>query len=115
MSKDEQVKHMDRELDLSNAGRGVWLVKVPKYLASKLEKANAEKEVGKLRITKRPGQKAQVTLTINDSIEKIDPDEPIPKNHYLDVSIVTKQTLGVFSHTPRKCVGRRGHTPMPCR
>lgn len=25
-SKDEQIKHVDKELDLSNAGRGVWLV-----------------------------------------------------------------------------------------
>lgn len=102
MSKEEQLKHIDRELDLSNAGRGVWLVKVPKYLASNLEKANGEREVGKLRISKRPGQKAQVTLTLSDAIEKMDPDEPIPKNHHLDVSIVTKQTLGVFSHQPSK-------------
>lgn len=102
MSKEEQMKHIDRELDLSNAGRGVWLVKVPKYLASRLEKSTGEKEVGKLSISKAPGQKAQVTLTLNEAIEKMDPDEPIPKKHHLDVSVVTKQTLGVFSHQPSK-------------
>jgi hypothetical protein len=36
MSKSEDVKQETaRELDCSNAGRGVWLVKVPKYIAKK--------------------------------------------------------------------------------
>lgn len=105
-SKDEQTKHSDKELDLSNAGRGVWLVKVPKYLANKLEKAAGEKEVGKLRIIKQAGQKAQVKLILNDSIDKIDPDEQIPKEHFLNVTVVTKQTLGVFSHTTRESTVR---------
>ncbi|PSN48298.1 General transcription factor IIF subunit 2 [Blattella germanica] len=47
--------HVDRDLDLSNAGRGVWLVK-------------------------EPGE------------------ENIPRDHRLDVSGITHQTLGVFSH-----------------
>jgi len=46
------VTHTERELDLSNAGRGVWLVKVPKYIANKWEKAPGNIEVGKLKITK---------------------------------------------------------------
>lgn len=33
MSRDDNSKIIDKELDLSNAGRGVWLVKVPKYIA----------------------------------------------------------------------------------
>lgn len=101
-SKDEQPKHNDKELDLSNAGRGVWLVKVPKYLANKWEKVPGSTEVGKLRITKQQGQKAQVSLSLNENLTNIDPEEPIPKEHFLDVSVVTKQTLGVFSHTLRK-------------
>lgn len=28
MSKEESTKHFDRDLDLSNAGRGVWLVRI---------------------------------------------------------------------------------------
>jgi hypothetical protein len=35
----------DKELDLSNAGRGVWLVKVPKYVACRWEKAPGNIEV----------------------------------------------------------------------
>lgn len=49
MSKDI---HIDRDLDLSNANRGVWLVKVPKYVAERWEKAPGDMEVGKLKITK---------------------------------------------------------------
>lgn len=101
-SRDEQPRHNDKELDLSNAGRGVWLVKVPKYLANKWEKVPGSTEVGKLRITKQQGQKAQVSLSLNENLTNIDPEEPIPKEHFLDVSVVTKQTLGVFSHTVRK-------------
>lgn len=92
MSKD------DRELDLSNAGRGVWLVKVPKYIAQKWSKAPSNMDVGKLRITKTPGQKAQVSLSLTQAVVNLDPEEKIPTEHILDVSVVTKQTLGVFSH-----------------
>lgn len=102
MSKDESKSHIDKELDLSNAGRGVWLVKVPKYIAQKWEKATANIEVGKLKISKQQGQKAQVSLTLSEAIINIDKDEKIPKDHRLDVSVVTKQTLGVFSHMIRK-------------
>lgn len=101
MSKDES-KHIDKELDLSNAGRGVWLVKVPKYIANKWEKSTGNVEVGKLKISKQQGQKTQVSLTLSDAIANIDQDEKIPKEHRLDVSVVTKQTLGVFSHMLRK-------------
>lgn len=93
---------IDKELDLSNAGRGVWLVKVPKYIANKWEKAPGTIEVGKLKISKQHGQKAQVSLTLSEAVINLDPQERIPSEHRLDVSVVTKQTLGVFSHMIRK-------------
>lgn len=102
MSNNNEVNHIDKELDLSNAGRGVWLVKVPKYIANKWEKSTGNAEVGKLKISKQQGQKAQVSLTLSDAIINIDKEEKIPKDHRLDVSVVTKQTLGVFSHMIRK-------------
>ncbi|CAH1984926.1 unnamed protein product [Acanthoscelides obtectus] len=97
MSKDS---HIDRDLDLSNANRGVWLVKVPKYVAERWEKSPSDMEVGKLKITKSPGQKAQVSLTLSSAILNLNEpgQESIPKDHRLDVSTVTQQTLGVFSH-----------------
>lgn len=42
MSKNEEVKP-EKELDVSNANRGVWLVKVPKYIAKKWEKGKIMK------------------------------------------------------------------------
>ncbi|XP_018323445.1 general transcription factor IIF subunit 2-like [Agrilus planipennis] len=92
--------HLDRDLDLSNANRGVWLVKVPKYIANRWEKAPGDIEVGKLKITKTPGQKAQVSLTLSPAVLNLNEngEENIPKDHRLDVSTVTQQTLGVFSH-----------------
>ncbi|XP_019870539.1 general transcription factor IIF subunit 2 [Aethina tumida] len=92
--------HIDRDLDLSNAKRGVWLVKVPKYVANRWEKAPSDMEVGKLKITKPQGQKAQVSLTLSNAILNLSEagQEVIPKDHRLDVSTVTQQTLGVFSH-----------------
>jgi len=97
MSKDS---HIDRDLDLSNANRGVWLVKVPKYVANRWEKAPNDMEVGKLKITKQQGQKPQVALTLSPAILNLNEpgEESIPKDHRLDVSTVTQQTLGVFSH-----------------
>lgn len=77
MSKDDKdkVQIIDKDLDLSNAGRGVWLVKVPKYIAQKWEKAPSNMDVGKLRISKTPGQKAQVSLSLTPAVLALDPDE----------------------------------------
>ena len=92
--------HSDKELDLSNASRGVWLVKVPKYINQKWEKAPGNVEVGKLRISKSVGQKAVVTLALSESVLAQDAGQSsIPKDHHLDVQIVERQTLGVFSHS----------------
>jgi len=40
------------ELDCTNASRGVWLVKVPKYISIRWKKALPLTEVGRLQITK---------------------------------------------------------------
>ncbi|XKL61066.1 hypothetical protein PGB90_008123 [Kerria lacca] len=91
----------DKELDISNASRGIWLVKVPKYIASKWEKAPSSIEVGKLKINRNANQKVQVSLTLSESMLCMDNDnqESIPRNHRLDVTPVTRQILGVFSQT----------------
>lgn len=96
--------HIDRELDLSNSGRGVWLVKVPKYIANKWEKAPGNIDVGKLKISRTPGQKTQVQLYLSEGVLclKEPGEQNIPKVHRLDVYNVTHQSLGVFSHVVRK-------------
>lgn len=42
----------EREMDVENARRGVWLVKVPKYLSTEWEKVPAMTEIGRLKIGK---------------------------------------------------------------
>ena len=49
------------------------------------------------------GQKAVVTLALADSLVAQEVGQmTIPKDHHLDVQVVERQTLGVFSHTVRK-------------
>lgn len=89
------------KVDMSNSGRGIWLVKVPKYLAARWEKIPGNLEAAKLRITKTaPGQRPQVTLSLSEATLCLkEPDEKdIPKEHDLIVAPVANQTLGVFSY-----------------
>lgn len=55
---------------------------------------------------RNPGQKAAVSLKLSQSVLALkDPgEEDIPEQHRLDVSTVTRQTLGVFSHVTRKFI-----------
>lgn len=39
-----------RELDISNATRGIWLVKVPNYLADVWKDAEPDSELGTIKI-----------------------------------------------------------------
>ena len=52
---------------------------------------------------RNPGQKAEVSLRLSETVLalKEEGEEDIPKQHRLDVSTVTRQTLGVFSHIIR--------------
>lgn len=42
----------EKDLDISGASRGVWLVKVPKYISSRWEKCPGNVVAGHLNITK---------------------------------------------------------------
>ncbi|RWS24700.1 transcription initiation factor IIF: small subunit-like protein [Leptotrombidium deliense] len=113
MSKDS---NSDRDLNIDNAKRGVWLVKVPKYISSRWEKAAAMSEVGRLKITKGPGGKPEILFDLSDDLlTKKEPKssgskdkgkkeaekskEPdIPKEHRFTISDISNQHLAVFSH-----------------
>jgi len=111
----EKIKKSDKDLDVSNSGRGVWLVKVPKFISDRWQKAPASTEVGKLRIRRTPGSKPDVRITLADNIcapvsgitehEKLNlvrnsaTSKTIPKEHKFTVSNIALQTLGVFSQT----------------
>lgn len=53
---------------------------------------------------RNPGQKAEVSLSLSEAVLalKESGEEEIPKQHRLDVTTVTTQILGVFSHVTRK-------------
>ena len=54
------------DVDLSHSARGVWLVKVPKYIADRWERAKDGTDVGQLRI-QGPRQKPfwpQISLNV---------------------------------------------------
>lgn len=57
---------------------------------------------------RNPGQKAEVSLRLSEAVLALKEagEEEIPKQHRLDVTTVTKQMLGVFSHVTRKSLKR---------
>jgi len=102
---EKSKKHSDKDLDLSNAARGVWLVKVPKYIAERWETAAGGSEVGKMKIVRRAKQPPLVTLSMDDALTPAMPDAnltqktAIPKDHKVIMQSVAMQSLAVFSHT----------------
>jgi len=54
--------------------------------------------------SRNPGQKAEVSLKLSEAVLalKESGEGEIPKQHRLDVTTVTRQMLGVFSHVARK-------------
>jgi len=111
------------ELDLSNSTRDVWLVKVPKYISDRWAKAGPNADVGKLKIRRARGMRADVTLTLADNIcapitgiseqeslnlvRNSSTSQAIPKEHKFKISSIANQTLGVFSHV----AGDKDHVP----
>ncbi|CAG0900533.1 unnamed protein product [Cyprideis torosa] len=111
-----------RDLDLTNASRGVWLVKIPKYVSAEWEKAEAGSTVGKLSISKQPGAKSSISFTLNrtspSSLNTFATNgasgsrgkstsasgaastvTDIPKEYKFAVSNLGGHNLGVFSQT----------------
>lgn len=96
--------HEPRDVDVTAATRGVWLVKVPKYLAERWEKAEGNSEVGKLRLTRSKlpsGQKPEVLFTSSDTImAQGGTVSDIPHQHKFALTAVANQNLTVFSQSP---------------
>ncbi|KAL2087545.1 hypothetical protein ACEWY4_016373 [Coilia grayii] len=94
------------DVDLTGAKQntGVWLVKVPKYLAQQWAKASGRGEVGKLRISKNQG-KAEVAFTLNEELTTLDSKGEktsivhVPREHPFTMQTVGGQTLAVFTET----------------
>jgi len=98
----------NKDLDVSYAARGVWLVKVPKYISTRWDKLR-DTEVGRLRITKTPTSKSDIVFTLSDDVVNTsEPQETVPKEHQFVISNISKQSLAIFSQGGDK-VAIEGH------
>lgn len=102
--------HEAKEVDLTAAGRGVWLVKVPKYLSEKWKKAPGSCEVGKLKITRSriSGAKPEVLFTLGEQLSLPDTSPTatesekmgVPREHKFVLNGIGNQNLVVLSQVP---------------
>jgi len=114
------------DLDCANASRGVWLVKVPKYISQRWEMQNPMTEVGRLKIKTEPDGKLNIFFNLSDEIVKTDPNqntskastsnsapapEPaqIPTAHHFSLSDIQHQALAVFSQDDKNTLALEGH------
>ncbi|CAG2109632.1 unnamed protein product [Medioppia subpectinata] len=91
-------------LDCTNASRGVWLVKVPKYMSNKWQKALPLTEVGRLSITKSSSGRPEILFNLSQEVTKSETNDSsavkqvmIPTEHQFAISDIKNQTLAVFS------------------
>uniref|UniRef100_A0A2C9LS11 General transcription factor IIF subunit 2 n=1 Tax=Biomphalaria glabrata TaxID=6526 RepID=A0A2C9LS11_BIOGL len=130
MSLDLEKAHEPRDVDISAAGRGVWLVKVPKYLSEQWKTCANGTEVGKLRISKpRVSSKPDIVFTSFDVSKKAGPvldsnglimptTSTLPKkptmvgskNHKFIVTNVGNQNLVVMSQLKTEIPGKDTYT-----
>ncbi|XP_063067918.1 general transcription factor IIF subunit 2 isoform X2 [Engraulis encrasicolus] len=105
------------DVDLTGAKQntGVWLVKVPKYLAQQWAKASGRGEVGKLRIAKNQG-KTEVAFTLNEELTTLENKGEgktagmvaVPREHPFTMQTVGGQTLAVFTETSSDKIALEG-------
>ncbi|XP_039884229.1 general transcription factor IIF subunit 2-like isoform X3 [Simochromis diagramma] len=94
------------EVDLTGVkqSKGVWLVKVPKYLSQQWDKAAEKGEVGKIAIGKKQG-KTEVCFSLSDELIALDAvgendaSLEVPKDHPFTMHPVGGQTMAVFSRS----------------
>ncbi|XP_038550446.1 general transcription factor IIF subunit 2-like [Micropterus salmoides] len=88
--------------------KGVWLVKVPKYLSHQWDKATEKGEVGTLTIGKEQG-KTEVHFSLNEELTALgalgekDASLQVPRDHPFTMNTVGGQTMAVFSHSEAGC------------
>uniref|UniRef100_H3CFQ1 General transcription factor IIF subunit 2 n=1 Tax=Tetraodon nigroviridis TaxID=99883 RepID=H3CFQ1_TETNG len=94
------------DLNLTGAkeNKGVWLVKVPRYLSQQWEKASDTAEVGKISITKKQGR-TEVSFCLSEDLTSLgaggkdDAPAQVPRDHPFRMHAVGGQTLLVYSQT----------------
>jgi TFIIF, beta subunit N-terminus len=83
-----------QKLDCTYSSRPVWLVKVPKYLATAFESATVE-DVGQLSITKT-STKLEIKLKVNELILG---DKDLPTTYDVPLVPFTSQKMAIMAQT----------------
>uniref|UniRef100_A0A3Q1GJ89 General transcription factor IIF subunit 2 n=1 Tax=Acanthochromis polyacanthus TaxID=80966 RepID=A0A3Q1GJ89_9TELE len=94
------------EVNLSGVkqSKGVWLVKVPKYLSQQWDKATEKGEVGKITIVNQNRGKT-VHFSLNEELTALaatgekDASLQVPRDHPFTMHSVGGQTMAVFSQS----------------
>ncbi|KAM6934456.1 general transcription factor IIF subunit 2-like [Xenentodon cancila] len=93
--------------------KGVWLVKVPKYLSQQWDKATDKGEVGKITIGKKQG-KTEVCFSLNQELGALgaegekDASVQVPRDHPFTMHTVGGQTMAVFSQSDTDVISLEG-------
>ncbi|KAM9709162.1 general transcription factor IIF subunit 2-like isoform 2-T2 [Menidia menidia] len=93
--------------------KGLWLVKVPKYLSQQWDKAPDKGEVGKITIGRKQG-KTEVCFSLREdlaalgSVGEKDASVKVPKDHPFTMHTVGGQTMAVFSQSDADGIGVEG-------
>ncbi|KAM8713634.1 hypothetical protein ACLKA7_013885 [Drosophila subpalustris] len=90
-----------RKMDMSKASRGIWLVKVPNYVAKIWDKSPSDMQVATLRMESSMDavEPAKVKLLLSDQVINLDPEKMITSEHELKLSKSARATqlTGIFS------------------
>ncbi|XP_069010613.1 general transcription factor IIF subunit 2-like [Embiotoca jacksoni] len=104
---------MEVKLSGVKQSKGVWLVKVPKYLSQQWDKAPEKGEVGKITIGKKQG-KTEVCFSLNEELSALgvvgetDASLQVPRDHPFTMHTVGGQTMAVFSQSEADGVSLEG-------
>lgn len=100
MSQENPVKHT---MDMKNAVQGIWMVKMPNYVARLWDKSPSDMEVATLRMEHSADNQvpAKVKLVLSPDLLKLDPKNQYATEHELKLSKATPNapTTGIFSTT----------------
>lgn len=86
--------------------RDVWLVKVPKYMASTWKNAPAKAQLGTLQVPK--DSKGKVKFIIDPSLQKKDDASKLPTEHLLTLNPLAYQKMVILSQTQDEKISLEG-------
>jgi len=98
MSQENQKK---RKVNMSKASRGIWLVKVPNYVAKIWDKSPSDMHVATMRVESSSDdlEPPKVKLLLSEELVNLEPDKLIAREHEIKASNSLRgtQSTGIIS------------------